>query len=102
MERCLASLGRDELPLVRVCRSRTRRRPRPRYRVFCPIVFEQPMELSFAKTPRFATSVLLTWLFEDEDDDEYENDTPRMSGSVQTGYIVNSRSETSLTVFARA
>jgi hypothetical protein len=33
------------------------------------------MDLSFAKTPRFATSVLLTWLFEDEDDDEYENDT---------------------------
>jgi hypothetical protein len=35
------------------------------------------MDLSFAKTPRFATSVLLTWLFEDED----ENDTARMSGS---------------------
>jgi hypothetical protein len=30
--------------------------------------------------PRFATSVLLIWLFENEDDDEYENDG-RMSGS---------------------
>jgi hypothetical protein len=51
--------------------------------------------------PRFATLVLLIWLFENEDDDGYEDDV-RMSRSVQTGYIVNSRSETSLTVFARA
>ena len=34
------------------------------------------MDLIFADTPRFATSVLLTWLFEHEDDDEYENDSP--------------------------
>ena len=51
-------------------RSRTRRRPRPRYRVFSPSVFEHAMDLIFAETPRFAASVLLTWLFEDED--EYE------------------------------
>jgi hypothetical protein len=25
-------------------------------------------------SPRFATSVLLIWLFENEDDDEYEDD----------------------------
>jgi hypothetical protein len=59
--------GRDELPLIRVFfRSRTRRRPRPRYRVFFPSVFEHPKDLIFAKTPRFATSVLSTWLFEDD------------------------------------
>jgi len=40
-------------------------------RIF-PSVFEHAMDLIFAETPRFAASVLLTWLFEDEDDDEYQ------------------------------
>jgi hypothetical protein len=40
---------------------------------FSPSVFDLSMNLIFAKTPRFATSVLLTSLFEGEDDDD-END----------------------------
>ena len=44
---------------------------------FLPNVFGLPTNLIFAKTLGFAISVLLTWLFEDNVDDEEENDKQR-------------------------
>jgi hypothetical protein len=54
-------------------------------RIF-PSVFENPMDLILGETPRCATSVPLAWLFEDEDDDEYEDELRTSRNSSLPGF----------------